>query len=52
MKKVQALIVTILAGTLGIYIGAMLNAEGYLGSVFAIAVMGYYVIDAIERKNE
>lgn len=51
MKKVWALVLTILAGILGLYIGAMLNAEGYFGSVFAIAVMGYFVIDAIEQKK-
>lgn len=33
-----------------IYLGEILNLEGYLGIVFAIAVMGYFVMDAIEKK--
>ena len=32
------------------YLGAILNLEGYLGIVFAIAVMGCFVMDAIEKK--
>ena len=47
----KAWILTVLSGLLGIYIGALLNMEGYLGSVFAIATMGYFIINAIEKKK-
>ena len=50
MKKVLAEIVTIVAGYLGFILGAALNLEGYHGIVFAIASMGYFIIDAIEKK--
>ena len=50
MRKVIAVILTIVAGYIGFILGAILNLEGYLGIVFAIAVMGYFVMDALEKK--
>ena len=50
MRKVIAVILTIVAGYIGFILGAILNLEGYLGIVFAIAVMGYFILDAIEKK--
>ena len=50
MRKVLAVILTIVAGYVGFILGAVLNLEGYLGIVFAIAIMGYFVLDAIEKK--
>ena len=50
-KSVLALILTIVAGLIGIYLGAAINLEGYLGIIFAIAVMGSFVISAIEDKK-
>ena len=50
MRKVIEVILTIVAGYIGFILGAILNLEGYLGIVFAIAVMGYFVMDAIEKK--
>lgn len=51
MKKVLAMIITIVAGYIGFVLGAALNLEGYLGIVFAIAVMEYFILDAIEKKE-
>lgn len=51
MNKVRALILTIIAGLVGIYLGAAINLEGYLGIVFSVAVMGYFIIQAIEIKK-
>ena len=51
MNKLLAPILTIIAGLVGIYLGAALNLEGYLGVVFTIAVMGYFIIQAIEDKK-
>ena len=50
MKKWLAVIVTIVAGYIGFILGAALNLEGYLGIVFAIASMGYFILDAIDKK--
>ena len=50
MRKFVAVILTIVAGYIGFILGAILNLEGYLGIVFAIAVMGCFVMDAIEKK--
>ena len=50
MRKGTALVLTIIAGYVGFILGAALNLEGYLGIVFAIAVMGYFILDAIEKK--
>lgn len=38
-------------GILGIYLGSALNLEGYLGIVLSIAVMGAFVVDAIEKRK-
>ena len=50
MKKVSMFITTVVAAYIGCIIGAALNLEGYLGIVFAIAVVGSYLLDAIEKK--
>ncbi|MBQ5573257.1 MAG: hypothetical protein IIU69_03135 [Bacteroidaceae bacterium] len=50
MKKVLLFISTIIAAYIGFIIGAALNLEGYLGIVFAIAVVGIFILDAIEKK--
>ena len=50
MKKVIMFIVTVIAAYIGFIIGAALNLEGYLGVVFAIAVVGIFILDAIEKK--
>ena len=36
-KEVKAVIITVLAGIIGLYLGASINLEGYLGLIFAIA---------------
>ncbi len=50
MKKVLLFVLTVIAAYIGFIIGAALNLEGYLGIVFAIAVVGIFIIDAIEKK--
>ena len=50
MKKVIMFIITVVAAYIGFIIGAALNLEGYLGVVFAIAVVGMFILDAIEKK--
>ncbi len=49
-RAMKAAILTVVFGVLGIYLGAMINLEGYLGIVFAIAAMGYFVIETVEKK--
>ena len=50
-KIVIAIMATILFGYAGIIIGAMLNLEGYLGVIFAIATMGAFILHSIESKE-
>ena len=50
-RSTVSLIVTILSGLAGIYLGAMLTLEGYLGIVIAVAVTGFFIIRAIEDKK-
>jgi hypothetical protein len=50
MKKVLLFVLTVIAAYIGFIIGAALNLEGYLGIVFAIAVVGIFILDAIEKK--
>lgn len=52
-RSILALILTIVLGTTGLFLGAMMNMEGYMGIIVAIAVMGFFIIRAIEdgRKN-
>ncbi len=50
-KSMLGLILTIVAGLIGIYLGSAINLEGYLGIIFAIAVMGFFIIRAIEDKK-
>ena len=45
------LILTILAGLIGIFLGAAINLEWYLGIILAIAVMGFFIIRTIEDKK-
>ena len=52
MKKVLIpVIVTIIAGYLGVLIGCCINTEGYLGNIFAIASMGGFILKAIGDKE-
>lgn len=46
-----AVISIIGSGIIGIYLGAALNMEGYLGIVFAIAAAGGHIVKAIEDKK-
>lgn len=50
MKKVLLFVSTIIAAYIGFIIGAALNLEGYLGIVFALAVVGIFILDAVEKK--
>lgn len=50
-KSILGLILTVVAGYIGIYLGAAINLEGYLGIILAIAVMGFFIIRTIEDKK-
>lgn len=53
MKKIiTAVAVTLVTGYIGIYIGAMMNLEGYLGVIFSIASMGAFILHSIEKISE
>jgi len=50
-KSMLGLILTVVVGLIGIYLGAAMNLEGYLGIILAIAIMGFFIIRAIEDKK-
>lgn len=50
-KSIKALIITFITGYIGIYFGAFMNLEGYLGVILSIATMGYFIISAIEDMH-
>ncbi|MCY6372597.1 hypothetical protein [Clostridium ganghwense] len=50
-KSIKALIITFIAGAIGIYLGAAIELEGYLGVILSIATMGYFIISAIEDMH-
>ena len=43
-------IVTIAVAFLGLMIGLSLNLEGWLGVIFAIAIVGVFIVEAIKKK--
>lgn len=44
--------VIVLVGILGLFIGALfLGLEGYLGSIFAIAAAGAFIVSAIYNNS-
>ena len=45
-------IITILVAFLGLMIGLALNLEGWLGIIFAIAIVGVFIVEAIEKKKQ
>lgn len=51
-KSKIAVVVTILVGIIGIYLGATINLEGYLGIIFAIAAATGFIVSAIEYNNK
>jgi hypothetical protein len=51
-KSIKAVIITALAGIIGLYLGAAINAEGYYGVIFAIAAATGFIVSAIERSNK
>ncbi len=42
---------TVLSGLAGIFLGGALNMEGYLGVILSIAVMGCFILRAVERRK-
>lgn len=42
---------TVLSGLAGIFLGGALNMEGYLGVILSIAVMGCFILKAVERRK-
>lgn len=51
-KTIVSVVVTILAGIIGIYLGAAINLEGYLGLIFSIATATGFIVSAVERNNK
>lgn len=51
-KSIKVLIMTSIVGYVGIYIGAFMNLEGYLGVILAISTMGYFIVSSIEDISQ
>ena len=47
-----AFIVTIIMGVVGVFLGANFGLQGYLGTTFAVATMGAFIISAIEKTKK
>ena len=50
-NAILAFILTIVAGLIGIYLGAVINIEGYLGVILSVATMGGFIIFSIESNG-
>lgn len=50
-KAILAFILTIVAGLIGIYLGAAIYLEGYLGIILSVATMGGFIISTIENNR-
>ena len=50
-KGMKAFIVTALVGIIGIYLGASMNLEGYLGLIFAIAAATGFIVSEINHNK-
>lgn len=48
-KPVKTAVITAAFGIIGIYLGAALNMEGYLGIVFAVAAAAGCIVDAMNN---
>lgn len=44
-------VITIGVAFLGLMIGSAMNLEGWLGTIFAIAIVGVFIVEAIEKKK-
>ena len=42
---------TLIVGIAGLYIGAVLNMEGYLGVIVSVASVGAFIVDAINKRT-
>lgn len=50
-KAILSFILTIVSGLIGIYLGAAINLEGYLGIILSVATMGGFIISSIESDR-
>ena len=44
-------VITIGVAFLGLMIGSAMNLGGWLGTIFAIAIVGVFIVEAIEKKK-
>jgi hypothetical protein len=52
MKKIEAVVVTIIIGYLGTTLGDAIINWPQLGPIAAIATMGIFILDEIEHKKD
>ena len=51
-KTILAIVLTVVGFFAGVFIGAPANMEGDLGLLFAILIMGGFIIHSIEKQNK
>ena len=51
-KTMLAIVLTVVGFFAGVFIGAPANMEGDLGLLFAILIMGGFIIHSIEKQNK
>lgn len=50
-KGIKAVFITALAGIVGIYLGAVINLEGYLGLIFSISTAAGFIVSEINHNK-
>ena len=50
-NNMKQFVITIGVAFLGLMIGSAMNLEGWLGTIFAIAIVGVFIVEAIEKKK-
>ena len=51
VENMKQFIITIAVAFFGLMIGLALNLEGWLGTIFTIAIVGVFIVEAIEKKK-
>lgn len=51
-KAITASLVTAIIGLLGIYLGAAINLEGYLGIIFVVASATGFIVSSLDNNKK
>ncbi len=51
-KAIKASFVTAIIGLIGIYLGAVINLEGYLGIIFVVAAATGFIVSSLDNTKK